>query len=124
MFLILTLFGATNVVPVRRRKEGSSAVLECFHWEGGRTYFIHRFICLVKQLTVMTLFWKTRDRAGRDFKHLLGCAAFLEQLAERKLHSLQGMGVCLWLIPLELLEGKICFFGKFGGSGLVGVAYK
>lgn len=40
VFLILTLPSGTNVVPVRRRrKEGSSSVLECFHWEGGEDIF-------------------------------------------------------------------------------------
>lgn len=62
----------------------------------------------------MTLFWKTRGRTGRDFKHLLVCAAFLGQLAKRKLHSPQGVVMCLCFIPLELFEGRICFLGKFG----------
>lgn len=47
MFLILTLFGAPDVVPVRRRrKEGSSPDLECFHWgrEGGYISFIGLFV--------------------------------------------------------------------------------
>lgn len=57
---------------------------------GGRIFSVHGFICLVK-VDIMTLFWKTRDGTGRDFKHLLGCAAFLGQLAKRKLHSLQRM---------------------------------
>lgn len=57
---------------------------------GGRIFSIHRFICLVK-VDIMTLSWKTRDGTGRDFKHLLGCAAFPGQLAKRKLHFLQGM---------------------------------
>lgn len=87
----------------------------------GGVYFIHRFICLVKQLTVMTLFWETRDRAGPDFRHLLGCAAFLGQLAKRKLQSLRGMVVCLWFIPLELLEGRIYYFflENLAGPGLM-----
>ena len=65
----------------------------------------------------MTLFWTTRDRTGRDFKHLLGCAAFLEQLAERKLHPLQGIVVCLWFIPLAVSEGRICFLQNWAGQG-------
>lgn len=72
----------------------------------------------------MTLFWKTRGRTGRDFKHLLGCAAFLGQLAKRKLHSLQGMVLCLWFIPLELFEGGIWFFGKLEGASAVGGTFK
>ena len=40
MFLILTLLGASNVDPGRRRrKEGSSSVLECFHWGEGEAIF-------------------------------------------------------------------------------------
>lgn len=38
VFLILTLLSATNAVPVRRRKEGSTSILECFHWEGEGRY--------------------------------------------------------------------------------------
>lgn len=64
----------------------------------------------------MTLFWKTRDRPGRDFKHLLSWAAFLGQLAKRKLHPLQGMILCLWFFPLEFYEGGICFFGNLTGQ--------
>lgn len=63
----------------------------------------------------MTLFWKTRDRAGRNFRHLLGWAAFLEELVKRKLQSLQGMVVCL-----ELLEGRIYFFKNYFLENLVG----
>lgn len=39
MFLILTPLSATNVVPVRRRKEGSSPVFQCFHWKRGEDVF-------------------------------------------------------------------------------------
>lgn len=66
----------------------------------------------------MTLFWTTRDRAAPGCRHLLGCAAFLEQLAKRRLQSLQGMVVCLWFIPLELSEGRIYFFFFFGKFGV------
>lgn len=62
----------------------------------------------------MTHFWKTRGRTGRDFKHLLGCAAFLGQLAERKLHSLLGMVVSFWFIPLESLKVEFTFLKNLG----------
>lgn len=65
----------------------------------------------------MTLFWKTRDRTGHDFKHLLGCAAFFGQLAKRTHHSLQGMVLCLWFIPLEFCKGGICFLESLVGQG-------
>lgn len=46
VFLILTLLSAANVVPVRRRKEGSRSALQCFHWEEGGGYisFIGLFV--------------------------------------------------------------------------------
>lgn len=62
----------------------------------------------------MTLVWKTRGRTGRDFKHLVVCAAFLGLLAKRKLYSPQGVVMCLCFIPLELFEGGICVLGKVG----------
>jgi hypothetical protein len=79
------------VVPVRRRKDGSGSVLVCFHWEGEEDVF-HSFVYLSCEIVdsndTFFFFWKTRGRTGRDFKHLLGCAAFLRQLAKRKLFDL------------------------------------
>lgn len=66
----------------------------------------------------MTLFWKTRGRTGRDFKHLLGCAAFLWQLAQRKLPSLWGTALSLRFISLELFGSQICFFQNLGWGRL------
>lgn len=74
---------------------------------GGRIFSIHRFICLVK-VDIMTLFWKIRDGTGCDFKYLLGCAAFLGQLAKRKLHSLKGM--VMSLVPSVLRRWNMLFW--------------
>lgn len=62
----------------------------------------------------MTLFWKTRGRTGRDFKHLLVHAAFLGQLAKKKLHSLQRMLCVFASFSLSSLKVELAFWENLG----------
>lgn len=52
VLLILTRFFFFFFLSHRRgscEKGGRKQSGECFHWEGGRTCFIHRFICLAEE---------------------------------------------------------------------------